>query len=226
MVYRDGSNGSAGIATKGLLVGADWSKRVPEGDAWIEGLIKVMAAEYPTTQLADDSGNTIAAIRAAVTERLMYFMVYALDSAFYERFYLPAASAGLTASKSYYVLTSKSPVTVAQGGTEATTPLDAATNLLVPSLANVAGARDLAANTDMDTMTTPGTYRSPSAAVSATLKNAPPITSSGFRLTVSHLTTANSFVHTAIYNSSTPTIYLRTCNSSGTWGAWKKMLFE
>lgn len=226
MVYRDGSNGSTGLAIKGLLVGTDWSKQVPEGDAWIEGLMKVLAAEYPTTHLADDSGNTIAAIRAAVAERLLYFMVYALDSAYYERFYLPAASTGLTASKSYYVLTSKSPVTVAQGGTEATTPLDAATNLLVPSLANVAGERDLVANTDMDTITTPDTYRSPSAAVSATLKNAPPITSSGFRLTVSHLTTAGSFIQTAVYNNATPTIYVRTCNSSGTWGAWKKMLFE
>lgn len=180
---------------------------------------------YPSVNLAGADGKTLGVLRADSNNRV-YFLAYSKNSDKYERFYLPTPDAGLTENKSIYILTSKEPVTVEQGGTEATTPLDAATNLLVPTLANVAGERDLAANTDMNTLKTPGTYRCPSAAVCATLKNAPPVTSSGFRLLVSNLTTANSFIQTAIYNNATPTIYVHICNSNGTWGDWKKITFS
>ena len=48
---------------------------------------------------------------------------------YYEAYQLPATAADLTSSKSYYILTSKTAVTVAQGGTGATTAAKALVNL-------------------------------------------------------------------------------------------------
>ena len=50
-------------------------------------------------------------------------------SGFYEAYWLPNTSAGLTASVDYNILTTKSTITVAQGGTGATTAANALTNL-------------------------------------------------------------------------------------------------
>ena len=192
----------------------------------IENPLTIKASNnFPSVNLAGADGKTLGMLRADSYNRV-YFLEYSKNSNYYNRFYLPFPDDELTENITYFILTSKEPVTVEQGGTEATTPLDAATNLLVPSLANVAEKRDLDANTDMNTLKTPGTYRCPSAAVCATLKNAPPVTSSGFRLFVSNLTTANSFIQTAIYNNATPTIYVHICNSSDTWGDWKKLTFS
>jgi hypothetical protein len=54
-------------------------------------------------------------------------------SSVYEEFYLPKTTQGLTSGGAYDILTSKSAVTVAQGGTGATTATDARANLNVPS---------------------------------------------------------------------------------------------
>ncbi len=48
---------------------------------------------------------------------------------YYDNFYLPNTTSGLTANGSYAILTSKSAVTIAQGGTGATTAAAALTNL-------------------------------------------------------------------------------------------------
>lgn len=71
---------------------------------------------------------------ATDTYRRFFFRQYAADmdgaSARYaENFYLPVPASGLTAQKWYQILTSKTPVTVAQGGTGANTAEQALLNL-------------------------------------------------------------------------------------------------
>ena len=127
--------------------------------------------------------------------------------------------------RSVFGFSSTNVLSTANGGTGSTDKLKAATNLGFLSLANVTSdEKTLTSNTDLNTLT-PDTYRSSSGTISATLVNAPPITNAGFRLIVSNLISSTTYVQTAIYNNATPTIYVRVCNSSGTWGEWKKLSF-
>ena len=98
-------------------------------------------------QYMDADGNTIA--RASVQHSTHRFQVSEFctdDLNRYETYYLPTPDTGLTASKTYNILTTKSTVTVAQGGTGATTAAAALTNL---------GAMGTAGGTFTGTVTMP-----------------------------------------------------------------------
>lgn len=96
-----------------------------------------------------------------------------------EAYFLPAPDLDQTDIVAYDILTSKSPVTIAQGGTGATGAVDAANNLLVQSLGP---GIDIPANADLNDYTTPGNYRCSTSASGATIVNAP--TSAAFTLKV------------------------------------------
>ena len=55
------------------------------------------------------------------------------NTGYYEDIKLPVPTAGLASNKTYYVLTTKTAVTIGQGGTGATTAADARSNLSVPA---------------------------------------------------------------------------------------------
>jgi len=63
------------------------------------------------------SGANLAAFNLLVSNRRLFAMEYSAGSSNVERFYFPAPDANRTVDGNYDVLTSKSPVTVAQGGT-------------------------------------------------------------------------------------------------------------
>lgn len=82
--------------------------------------------DYPTFGLMRNSDTEEHAFMQTGTNGAFGFYSYNADmdgkSARYrEGFSLPGANSGLTANKTYAILTSKNPVTVAQGGTGATT---------------------------------------------------------------------------------------------------------
>lgn len=119
------------------------------------------------------------------------------------------------------ILTTKSAVTVGQGGTGANNAAKAAQNLLALFLGDASTAGEIAKNTNLNNLA-PGTYRSKGSEISSTLTNAP-TTSSGFRLVVSYLTTTSSYIQVAVGYSTDVNIYVRVKTSS--WGAWKKIAF-
>ena len=118
-------------------------------------------------------------------------------------------------------------VSISRGGTGANSKLSAAANLGVLTAANIAGSDyDIPSGADLDTYRTAGVYRSGSETITNSLTNAPPVKTAGFRLEVKHTTTAQGIMQTAIYNSSTPTIYVRMSGASnGVFGSWHKLNF-
>lgn len=76
---------------------------------------------YPAFAHQDANGNFITFIHTNESNHRMYFVQKATDTSYVENYFLPALSTGLTADATYNILTTKSPVTVAQGGTGATT---------------------------------------------------------------------------------------------------------
>lgn len=116
-------------------------------------------------------------------------------------------------------------VPVTKGGTGATDAITAAATLGLITGKNLTETEyEIASNTDLNTITTVGAYRVGSSSVTQSLTNAPPVTNAGFRLHVIHTTTSAGFIQIAIYNATAPTIYVRVCGSSGTWGDWSKVL--
>lgn len=74
--------------------------------------------------------NNLNAIYALFNNNQFLFREYAPGStSVYETYSLPAPDSGLESSKSYQILTTKQPVSVAQGGTGATSVLNAVQNL-------------------------------------------------------------------------------------------------
>lgn len=63
------------------------------------------------------SGDNLAAFNLLVSNRRLFATEYSAGSSNVERFYFPVPDANRTADGNYDVLTNKSPVTVAQGGT-------------------------------------------------------------------------------------------------------------
>lgn len=79
---------------------------------------------YPNVYFKN-SGEFAGFIVNEASNRRFLFNEYPSDSSeFYESYAMPAPSAGLTATKYYSVLTTKQPVTVAQGGTGDTGTVD------------------------------------------------------------------------------------------------------
>lgn len=186
--------------------------------------LKITHASTPAIYLQDADGNTVGSVFAAVSNSRTALRCYATDTAYYANYILPAAPTGLTGNKNYNVLTSQNPVTIAQGGTDATDAITAAANLGLISGLNLASTEyEIASNTDLNDVLNVGAYRVGSASIAASLTNAPPRTSSGFRLHVIHTTTSATRLQVAIYNSSTPLIYVRARNNNSVWGDWNKI---
>ena len=84
---------------------------------------------YPALVYLDSNGKQISAMHTGEDTHRTYIAQTATDTNYQESYMLPTVSTGLTASKSYALLTSKNPVTVAQGGTGATDAATACANL-------------------------------------------------------------------------------------------------
>lgn len=84
---------------------------------------------YPSVYFNDKNGNMVGMMQFSAANHRGYFVEYATDTSYRETYNLPLVATGLTADKSYSILTSKSPVTIEQGGTGATTAEAARTAL-------------------------------------------------------------------------------------------------
>lgn len=73
--------------------------------------------------------KTTGFLQQDISSNRFKFIQVATDTAFSEQYQLPRPAYGLTEAKVYEILTSKSPVTVAQGGTGANNKFDALLNL-------------------------------------------------------------------------------------------------
>lgn len=125
-----------------------WNKTVDKfikksGDTMTGGLVAQSFGlksgnNYPQLQFYSADGQYLTGkIQQTVTtgDRRIGFQEYNADqdgtaTPYREQYLLPAPNAGLTANKTYSILTSKDPITIAQGGTGAATRVDAANNLL------------------------------------------------------------------------------------------------
>lgn len=82
------------------------------------------------------------------------------------------------------------------------------------------GLQDIASGTDLDTLTTIGTYRTSSAAITGSLINCP-VTSAAIRLVVQRTSHTNRYYQMIITaDPADPTVYIRKYLSG--WGSWYK----
>lgn len=84
---------------------------------------------YPKYNFTDSDGNRTGCIQIAASNHRFMFKSDSTDTEFGDIYYLPYPSTDLTADKTYSILTTKSAVTVAQGGTGAATAAAARENL-------------------------------------------------------------------------------------------------
>ena len=84
------------------------------------------------------------------------------------------------------------------------------------------GGTFIAANTDLDNLTTPGTYRCDNSTVTPTLVNCP-VTSGYFKMTVEAIHSSTRIRQIIYISTGTSNVYVRTY--TGSWGDWKKMLY-
>lgn len=111
------------------------------GDTMTGGLTAArlaVVASYPTLGFKSGSKTNENAFIQVDTNGKFGFYSYNDDqdsktTRYYEGYYLPVPNSGMTAKKTYPILTGKSPVTIAQGGTGASTAEGARTNLGVVS---------------------------------------------------------------------------------------------
>lgn len=125
---------------------------------------------YPALVYLNANGTQISAIHTGEDTHRTYIAQTAIDTSYQESYMLPAISTGLTASKNYSILTSKSPVTIAQGGTGAVNEVTAANNLKVQSLGH---GTDVPANANLNNYTTVGNYRCSTTSAAETIANCP-----------------------------------------------------
>lgn len=78
----------------------------------------------------------------------------------------------------------------------------------------------IAANSDLNTFTTPGVYLSETASISSTLSNSP-ISNSAFKLKVEHVNRTDRIRQTIYGNDINASTYIRYNN--GSWGKWQKI---
>lgn len=111
---------------------------------------------------------------------------------------------------------------VAQGGTGATTAVQALANLFALNLNDITDERFMVQyGDDYDNYTTPGAYRIATAAIASSLLHRPSYASAGGRLIVS-ATSSNSDgrIQIVIFNTLNYQIHFRIKTSTGTWGEW------
>lgn len=90
--------------------------------------------DYPTYEFKANSQTDIAAMMQTSSTNMWGVYEYPKEfdgqsTRYYEGYLLPEPSTGLTKNTNYKILTTKAPVSVAQGGTGATTAAQALTNL-------------------------------------------------------------------------------------------------
>ena len=89
---------------------------------------------YPTVNFSDTEGNRVGCLQFNASNGKGYIAIDSVDSDYYDLYNFPERSSGLTANQSYHFLTTKSPVTIEQGGTGATNLQNARVNLLFSDL--------------------------------------------------------------------------------------------
>lgn len=119
----------------------------------------------------------------------------------------------------------RKPLAVSGGGTGATTSVEALDNLGALNLNYITDNEHMMANgDDLNNYTTPGVYRAGSASVAGSLVNAPPYTSSGFRLIVSGNSSTAGVIQFAFFNTTNNYSYYRVQSSTGAWGSWANIM--
>lgn len=111
---------SSEIAAKGYIKGARFRAEADN--------------DYPTYEFKANSQTNYGGMIQMGSTNMFGFYEYPKEfdgqsTRYYEGYRLPEPATGLTANKNYKILTDKVPVTVAQGGTGATTAAQALTNL-------------------------------------------------------------------------------------------------
>lgn len=125
--------------------------------------LTINKTSWPSMAFKDDDGNTRAGI-SITDENRMELGQRETGSDYQEWYMLPTVATGLTASKWYYILTSKNPVTIAQGGTGGTNLSEAQQNIIKPQTIT---------DTSFDVLTLPNGYYHTEIAVSQTANNFP-----------------------------------------------------
>lgn len=116
-------------------------------------------------------------------------------------------------------------IAVANGGTGATTAIDALDNLGALNLKCVTdNAHQIVNNDDLNNFTNVGVYRCHTAAIAKSLSNAPLYQGSGFNLIVQDTSTAVGKLQIAIFNSAVVRIWMRVYTSNNEWGEWSQLL--
>ena len=141
-------------------------------------------------------------------------------STVYEQYYFPTPDADRTQSINFNVLTDKTAVTVAQGGTGATTAAAARTNLgITPANIGAVGYTALSSGYDLDNLKTAGLYYAGGSPAHAP-QNAP----NGFLLVIGTSTACKQMwfrrgtIGTNDFNT-----YIRTYDEDG-WGDWYQVI--
>lgn len=115
-----------------------------------------------------------------------------------------------------------------KAGTDAQTAASKAqttANNALTLAAIVDDAHTIPEHADLNEYTTIGAYRCSTAAIAATLENAPTYTLSGFRLIVSVTSREEGLMQTAIFNTpSSDRIYWRIRNHNDAWSSWYRVV--
>lgn len=118
------------IAEALATVNDNLGKKVSKAGDTMTGDLSIARSDgYPSVALNDASGKVTIRLQSNPTSRRLVVSEFPTDTSFREEYHFPVPSSGLTANKTYAVLTSKSPVTIAQGGTGASTAANARNNL-------------------------------------------------------------------------------------------------
>lgn len=142
-------------------------------------------------------------------------------STVYEQYYFPTPDADRTQSTSFNVLTDKTAVTVAQGGTGATTAANARTNLeITPENIGAAKASSVGSSPNANDFTTPGMYY-----LGTTATNVPSGTN-GFLYVAGNSNGSNVkqiYSRMGTVGTNDYYTYFRT-KSGDTWGDWYQFI--
>lgn len=101
----------AGISPDGqgdVALGASDIGAVAKAGDTMTGHLHIGTSGYPTVYFEDGEGESCGSVFASASNKRTYLRCYATDdSGFYENFRAPAANNGLTANKTYDILTTK-----------------------------------------------------------------------------------------------------------------------